>query len=818
MTNFTWKPPRSIMALAILSATGTAIAEQKTHHLSIAPQSISDALKALAAETHIQIFSDGEALKGKKTNGIQGDFSAKEALQKLLTGTGLTYTFTSDDAVAVKEALTGSDAVSTLPAVRVVGKTVNDLNAENYSVSDSATATKTDTPLLYTPISVQSVTRTVMDDQQVVKLDDAIKNVSGVQRSGSFGDEGGLYDNFVIRGFDTQFSNFRNGIRQQSFSFEPANVQQVDVLKGPAAILYGRIEPGGMINLVTRQPEAERHFSVQQQFGSFDFYRTTIDATGPINDDKSLLYRLDLAYLDKGSFRDYGGKERIFLAPSVTWNISDYTQINLNLEYQHDNQVDDPGIPALNGSNRPAPVPLSRFYGEPDFRTKQDRKLVELAWSHAFNKDWSLRQRFQASLADYDSNNVWTAFVDDDNRTFQRGYWRVKQERDTYGLNQDLLGHFETFGIKHTTLVGMDFFRLEQNSYGFSDGFGFDINGDVHVSAPPIDLYNPVYGQAVTPEGNDLYFTNRQNWVGFYFQDQMNFFDKVHFLFGGRHDWATSGNGGSGSAWNAEPGGSLAEADLDYKNNRVDAEKFTPRLGLVYTPIQELSFYANYVESFGLSNGRTRGQPLPAQTARQYEGGIKTELWDGRFTSTLAFFQIYKDNIATPDLEHPGLRRAVGEARSSGIELDASGRITDDLSLVANYALTDTAVTKDNSGNLGHGLPNVGKHSGNVWMKYLFHGGDMQGLSFGTGVYLISQRQANIENDLQLPGYVRWDASVGYQFKVGDTKLSTQLNAYNLLNKQYYSANDWMDVNFSPRTNIVPGAPLTLMGSVKVEF
>jgi iron complex outermembrane receptor protein len=179
MTNFTWKPRRSILALAILSATGAVFAEGQTHHINIAPQSVSDALKALAAETHIQIFSDGEALKGKKTNGIQGDFSAKEALQKLLTGTGLTYTFTSDDAVAVKAVELGSEA-STLPVVEVTGKaqlSPTDPYNTDYNRTESSTATKTDTPIMKTPMSVKVVPQQVLKDQQAVSMEQALRNV-----------------------------------------------------------------------------------------------------------------------------------------------------------------------------------------------------------------------------------------------------------------------------------------------------------------------------------------------------------------------------------------------------------------------------------------------------------------------------------------------------------------------------------------------------------------------------------------------------------------------------------------------------------------
>jgi iron complex outermembrane recepter protein len=829
------------LGIGLVTIAAIAGADEAGHQYRIPAQSLDSSLLRLAADSGLEILFTADKVRGVTSNPVDGNMTPAQALSKLLQDSGMTYRFVDAKTVTVEspdadfrktpnvEELPKpqSSSDTTLPKVTVEAESgnpyddpswANDPNNTDYNRPNANAATKTDTPLMRTPVSVQTVTRSVLNDQQVIKLEEAVRNVSGVQRSGSLGDEGGLYDNFVIRGFDSQFSNFRNGIRQPSFSFEPANVQQVEVLKGPAAILYGRIEPGGLINIVTRQPEAQAHYSLQQQFGSFDLYRTTLDATGPINKDKSVLYRFDLAYLDKGSFRDFGDKERIFLAPSITWHISDATQVNLNLEYQNDDQVDDPGIPALNGSNRPAPVPLNHFYGEPNFRTENDRKSIELAWSHAFNKDWTLRQRFQTSLTDYDSNNVWTAFVDADNRTLQRGYWRVKQERDTYGMNLDLLGHFDTFGINHNVLFGVDYYRLEQNAAGFADGFGFDANGDVHVSAPPIDIFNPLYGQASTPTENDLYFTNRQDWVGLYFQDQVNFFDTVHFLFGGRHDWATSGNGGSGSAWNGSPGGSLDEAEIDYDQNKVDAENFTPRLGLVYNPFKFLSLYANYVESFGLSNARTQGLPLPPQTARQYEGGIKTDFWDGRLSSTLAFFQIYKDNIATPDLLNPGFRRAIGQARSSGIEWDISGQLTDNWNLTASYALTDTRITKDNGGNEGNQLPNAAKHSANVWTRYLFDSGILQGLSLGTGVYLVSQRQANTENDLQLPGYVRWDASVGYQLKLGEKKLTTQLKVYNILDKNFYSSNDWIDANFAARTNIAPGAPLTFMGSVQLEF
>jgi len=248
--------------------------------------------------------------------------------------------------------------------------TVRERREPDYQTPSATTATKLETPILQTPVSIQVVPRTVMDDQQVIELKEALKNVSGVQPAFGFGS---LFNGFTIRGFTSPLltiSLFRNGARRRANEFETANVERIEVVKGPAAVLYGRLDPGGVVNLVTKRPEPEPAYSAQQQIGSFGLYRTVLDATGPVTADRSLLYRTTLTYQQSGSFRDFEGLERIFLAPSLIWSPSSRTEVHLNLEYKKDNLVTSYGIPAI--GTRPAPVPISRFLGD---RTDDDGRF-----------------------------------------------------------------------------------------------------------------------------------------------------------------------------------------------------------------------------------------------------------------------------------------------------------------------------------------------------------------------------------------------------------------------------------------------------------
>ncbi len=787
-----------LAVLATLLNCAEAV-EPGKQHFNIPAQELQSALNQFSETADMQMSYPATLAKGISTKGVSGDYTPEEALNKLLAGSGLMPIVTKNNTVTLEKANHGSmlkePDTTTLKAVTVTGKNKYDSHDpynKDYAVTHASTATKTDTPIMETPVSIQVVSRAVMDDQQAIRLQDTIKNVSGVQRDFTYGNG---YESFTIRGFSSASNFYRNGIRMITQSSETAHLNQIDILKGPAAMLFGRVEPGGLVNVVTKKPLEQAYYSLQQQFGSYDFYRTTVDATGPVTDDKSLLYRFNLAYLDTNSFRDVVFDDRIFLAPSLTWKLSDATEMNLNFEYKNEDLVDDAGIPAI--GNRPASIPLNSFLGEPWEHYQVETKLVDFNWSHKFNKHWKIQNGFVWNDLTYNWREHYFGSLQADNRTLDRAPWVVDTDRGSHTVYANLTGDFDTLGLHHNVLLGGDYFSGQ-----IDKAQGVDWS-----PGSSIDVFNPVYGTAdlgaldtMRKNAPNFFYTNNEEWYGAYFQDQIKFRDdKFHILGGGRYDWAEASSSYS------------TEAFASPENTKSD--HFSPRVGLLYHPWSWLSLYGNFTESLGSNNGgRSRtGQPFNPQLATQYEAGVKTELFDGRITSSIAYYHLTKQNVLTPDPMNSNFNVALGEARSQGIEADLKGQISDAVSLIGTYAYTDARITKSNANDVGNRLYNVPEHSGSVWGKYDFVNTPLKGLSFGTGVYLASQREGDNANSFQLPGYARLDAMAAYSMKVMGTKLTTQLNVNNLLDKRYIASS-------ANRASILPADALTIIGSVRLEY
>lgn len=273
-----------------------------------------------------------------------------------------------------------------------------------YTVKNSSTATKTDTPIFDTPVSVQVVPRSVMDDQKTTRIKDALENVSGVRAQPTLGTGNG----FIIRGFRNN-RVYRNGLLANADGFptemDGGNVQSIDVLKGPAAVLFGRIEPGGLINVTTKKPLDIPYYSLEQQFGSYDFYRTQWDATGAVTSDKKLLYRFTGAYQNNNSFRDFIFTDRVLVNPSITWRPTDKTDLTLSVEGSDQDYQADFGIPSI--GKRPAPIPISRSLDDPNSPVDHlSKALVNTEFNHRFTDDWAIHNRFLASFDDEASSFV----------------------------------------------------------------------------------------------------------------------------------------------------------------------------------------------------------------------------------------------------------------------------------------------------------------------------------------------------------------------------------------------------------------------------
>ncbi len=413
-----------IVILAGCVAPANAQGRNSERVYSVKPQPLYSALAEFAEKSGIQFVYDAALVKGLSSPGIGSARNNNQALSQLLQNSKLNYQFTDPNTVVLYRpekpttAIDGNNAYL-LPVVQVTsdaeaakGETLpkvtveadagnpyddpawtNDPRNSDYNRPNAVTATKTDTPLMQTPLSVKVVPSQVLKDQQVITVDQALRNVSGVV-SGAGGT-----GTFFIRGFGN-YNLYRDGFLNQSqwaHTEDLENIERVEVLKGPGSILYGRTEPGGLVNFVTKQPLDMPYYSLRQQFGSFDHYRTSIDATGPLTTNKGLGYRFNLGYQTNRTFQEFGGDERLMVAPTLRWKISDQTTSTLRVEYSDIQEKGRGRVPLL--GNRPAPIPRSQNLGDPWNLQEEEYVMVSLNTEHSFNENWKLRHRF--NFTDY---------------------------------------------------------------------------------------------------------------------------------------------------------------------------------------------------------------------------------------------------------------------------------------------------------------------------------------------------------------------------------------------------------------------------------
>lgn len=786
----------------LYASASIAEGNDRVYQFDIAAGSMSKALEDFSDTSNLDINYPANVVNEVKSNGLKGSYTTEQALRQLLKGSNLSYRITGNSTVTVEKIqLAEAKDPTTMPAMRVVGQAVYDSTDPynpNYNRTSASTATKTDTPIMETPFSVQVVPRAVMDDQQAIRLKDVTKNISGVFQGDDLGFQ---YENFYLRGFNVKQNVYRDGFLTPGTTLSLASVERVEVLKGPAGMLYGRLEPGGLINVVTKRPLKTAYHSLEQQFGSFDLYRTSLDTTGPIDQNGELSYRFNLEYLNNNSFRDYVGNERLHLTTALSWNVTDATQIDLDFSYQNHNFVPDNGIPVI--GTRPANVPISRFFGEPDDFVKVDIFQETIKLDHHFNDDWKVT----ANLTRYDRRvkdkvTFPIAFNETTGDMIRGAYSETPISEGAWFSTINFNGKFNTWGVRHNVLVGGDYrdFNQQNTSTNFVPFRG---------NAPdPINIFSPVYDSSTVnlSQQKDIFFLTKNNWYGIYLQDQITINDQLHLLLGGRYDNAKT------------------SSDSDFlgflgSNKTHDAE-FSQRYGILYQPASWVSLYGNFVKGFNAANAFVElsdGQTLEPELSQQYEVGVKGQWFDDRLTATLTYFDLTKKNISVPhsnlQLASLGLSELVGEARSRGIEFDFSGQITENWSVIANYAYTDVRITKDQNSILGNRLPNVPEHGGGVWTKYDFADFDLPGFNIGTGVYFSSNKEGDRANSFQLPGFFRVDAALGYKIKVGSTRLSTQFNVINFLDKRYYDVS-----NSESRLNVIPATSRTFLGSIKIEF
>ena len=690
----------ALTLLTMMQAQSACAEPKQAIEFQIPPQELSSALLQFSQASGVKTFFRADITRNIDSQGLSGRYTPRQALEKLLKNTGIQYRFTDTESVTLSSeqgSLTTDQLLAMAPGNGLImaDATVNEDNIgpveqedmtvsggdwTGYNVLNASTATKTDTPIMETPVSIQVLPKELMDDQQAFTLQEVLKNAPGVQTAFGFG--GPFQQAVVLRGFSTEYFtvgalSYREGVRLKA-PVPISSLERIELLKGPATVLYGRAVPGGIINYIPKDPLSEPYYSVQQQFGSYNLYRTSIDATGPINESGAVRYRFNLEYADFDTSISGTSTEFIDVAPTLAWDITPDTKLEIEFQYNKQQFKPDNGVPAI--GNRPARLSRKFNVGEGLETDETGTRLVDIDLTHQFNENWKMH--FKGLYAEYDfdvDDSVWGAGLNESTGELSRFSFEENDDGEIGLVSLNITGKLNTFGVKHSLLIGADYYdEYTESVIAFPDNTS-------------INIFNPVYGNALRTEftaENSLSWPYLNKWWGIYIQDQIDVLDNLHILLGGRYD--------------------NTEAVFAVEGTKPDKyDDFSPRYGIVYQPWDWLSLYGSYSESFQTTNGRSAdGKAFQPETANQFEFGFKTELLDGRLSTTLAFYELTKNNILTDNINtlDPTDSIAVGEAKSKGIELSVTGSITEKLKLIGQYAYTDTEITKDNEGNRGNRL------------------------------------------------------------------------------------------------------------------
>ncbi|MEM6502415.1 MAG: TonB-dependent siderophore receptor [Cyanobacteria bacterium P01_C01_bin.89] len=691
----------------------------------------------------------------------------------------------------------GDDAIQ----IGVIGE------GDNYYVPNATVGTRTDTPLRDVPQSIQVIPREILDDQGVIRLNEAVRNASGVVVNSN--DPRG--QRFGIRGFGSS-SVLRDGVRLANGGVgnigfqELANIERIEVLKGPASILFGSLQPGGVINLVTEQPLREPRYELSFRTGSRGLLEPSIDITGPLTADGSIRYRLNALYRTEDYFRDFEAPvERYFIAPVIAFDIGDDTNLTLEMEYRNDRRPNDFGVPVIGDAI--ADIPLDRAVDDPRDETTGESFRVGYRFEHRFNENWKLRNsfffrhyesRFTFSIADVavGLGLIPEVFNDTTGDLFLYAS-RVRQPASNLEMQTNLVGEFKTGSLEHTLLVGIDFLSFRGNDGAESQTFIPPNPSKIGL----LNIFNPNYDALPTLDLEDLSVVQMSesftDSLGIYVQDQVKILDNLILLAGLRFDSVYQ-----------------ESEQFDFLGGATESESedtaWSPRVGLVYQPSEDISLYASYSTSFTPNFVTTLdGGLLEPERGRQFEIGARAELLEDKLSIGLALFNLEKDNVAVPDPRNPSFSVASDAQRSRGIELDIIGEILPGWNVVANYAYLDTEITDEDDPNSGNRIFNAPEHVANLWTTYEIQSGALEGLMFGGGFNYVSDRFGDLDNSFEVDSYLITNAVIAYE----GSNWQAAVNFRNLFDVDYIES----VFNSRSRSNY-PGEGFTVVGSFSIRL
>ncbi|MEM9495417.1 MAG: TonB-dependent siderophore receptor [Pseudomonadota bacterium] len=787
----------ALAAAAILAAPSAVFAQgapasQQQEAFAIAPQPLPSALDALSEQTGLSFVYTTSDVAGVASPGVSGTMTRREALGRLLAGTGLTARFSSANAVSIEKPAAGAaedGAIRTAP-VRVEGETDGFAAAvDGYVATRSSVATKTNTPLVETPQSVSVVSRELLTIRNAQTDSQALLYVPGVWAQPFGGDQNQNNPFFYIRGFSSAFGgSFVDGlVSPVNYRYEPFGIERVDVFRGPTSTLYGQSDPGGSVHRTTKRPTRDFQGELQFQAGTFDRKQVAGDVSGPIGEDGAVLYRLTGLFRDADAPFDYDfdvrePDERIYIAPALTFQPSDRTSFTILANYLEDEI--DAASTITNSAGDLTRINLE----QPGVGVyNYEHYSVGYAFEHAFSDEVQVRQNLRWSSLDLDTLGLFQIGIDDVARTVDRESFGFLEERSDLVIDTQVQAAFSSGAISHTVLFGVDYQNLD-DEYAFVFG-----------AAPSLNFDNPDYDQVIPPADPFIMENGYTNNVGVYLQEQAKIDERWIVTLGARHDWVRT----------------TLEDELAGSENKSRSEKFTYRAGLSYVSDAGLAPYVSYATSFfPVTGSDINGDPFEPTTGKQIEAGLKYEpnAFNGFFTASL--YQLTRENVLTADPQNPFFRVQTGEVRSRGIELEGTIDLDSGLSATASYTYSDVEVTEDNPDFAG--VSDVGKrpaltpeHLASAWADYTVQTGGLRGLLLGGGVRHIGSSFADAQNTVENEAYTLFDAVVRYDLAgVSDALAgaSIAVNASNVFDKEYTTCFTLFDCQW--------GAPRTVIATV----
>jgi iron complex outermembrane receptor protein len=676
---------------------------------------------------------------------------------------------------------------------------------EAVTVTGTRQAYRGDFRRMETPQAEQTIDAEALRASGASDLTQALDLSASVARQNNFG---GLWNAFALRGFvgdenlpSNYLVNGFNAGRGFGGPRDLSGIESIDVLKGPRAALFGRGEPGGTVNLVTKRPTFKTAGEFRVSAGGFETYRADVDWTTPLSD--AIAVRLVGFAEDAGSFRDTVATRKYGMSPSLAWRISPQSRLVYELELSHQEIPFDRGVLAINGQL--GRIPQSRFLGEPgDGPLEANVQGHQFEFQHDFSKDWSALVGFttrKTSLEGFSTEaelatNRQRLLVDGQTLTRQR---RFRDYDASYQvIRAEINGRFRLAGLQHRLIFGVDADRFENDQVFLRVRAPALASNPTLTQLQAINIFNPVYGSYTLPTPTPL--TNRvevQRSLGVFAQDQINLSERLQLRLGARFDH-------------------YRQTLEDRATSRVSAQteaRTSPQLGLVYRAADALSLYATYGENFRpLSGADAQGNGFEPNQSTSVEAGAKFSL--GGINGTVAVFQVKQRNMLVAADASAVTQLAIGQARSQGLEIDLHGDLMDDLSLWASYAYVDAKTSNTfNDVNFGVAVPagtqllNVPKHSLSLQVvKSMAVAG--RGLQFGGGLVYVGQRSGEFTTNFKLPAYTVARAFAAY----GLTKSTTlRLDVDNLFNETYYT-------NSFSALWVQPGAPRSARVSATFRF